>query len=136
MERKDMPAAATADPRGLKRICPSCGTRYYDMNKRPVQCPNCKTEFTGASKSKPKRVRGSAANDEAEAKRAPEAETEEVERSDDTVSLEEVAEGEEDAEAEAVEGDDDQVDMDDEIEDIDDIDDDEEEIEVEIEDEK
>ena len=36
-----------ADPRGLKRICLSCSTRFYDMNKRPIVCPNCDTEFTG-----------------------------------------------------------------------------------------
>lgn len=30
---------------GLKRICPSCGTRYYDMKKNPPVCPNCKTPF-------------------------------------------------------------------------------------------
>ena len=30
---------------GLKRICPSCGTRYYDMKKNPPVCPSCKTPF-------------------------------------------------------------------------------------------
>lgn len=30
---------------GLKRICPSCGTRYYDMKKNPPVCPNCKASF-------------------------------------------------------------------------------------------
>lgn len=30
---------------GLKRICPSCGTRYYDMKKNPPVCPSCKTTF-------------------------------------------------------------------------------------------
>ena len=30
---------------GLKRICPSCGTRYYDMKKNPPVCPNCSTAF-------------------------------------------------------------------------------------------
>ncbi|MEJ0061862.1 MAG: TIGR02300 family protein [Alphaproteobacteria bacterium] len=30
---------------GLKRTCPSCGTRYYDMRKNPPSCPNCGTVF-------------------------------------------------------------------------------------------
>ena len=30
---------------GLKRICPSCGTRYYDMKKNPPVCPSCGTAF-------------------------------------------------------------------------------------------
>ena len=35
------------DPRGLKRICLSCSTRFYDLNNRPIICPNCGTEYTG-----------------------------------------------------------------------------------------
>ena len=30
---------------GMKRICPSCGKRYYDMKKVPPACPGCKTPF-------------------------------------------------------------------------------------------
>ena len=30
---------------GMKRICPSCGMRYYDMKKHPPVCPKCKTVF-------------------------------------------------------------------------------------------
>ncbi len=30
---------------GTKRICPSCGTRYYDMKKLPPVCPNCGTHY-------------------------------------------------------------------------------------------
>ncbi|MDX2027487.1 MAG: TIGR02300 family protein [Alphaproteobacteria bacterium] len=30
---------------GLKRICPSCSTRYYDMKKNPPVCPSCGTVF-------------------------------------------------------------------------------------------
>jgi hypothetical protein len=29
----------------MKRICPSCGARYYDMKKVPPVCPSCKTIF-------------------------------------------------------------------------------------------
>lgn len=41
--------AAVADKRGLKRVCADCGIRFYDMNKRPINCPNCEKEFTGAA---------------------------------------------------------------------------------------
>ncbi len=30
---------------GSKRICPSCGTRYYDLMREQVICPKCNTPF-------------------------------------------------------------------------------------------
>ncbi len=30
---------------GNKRICPSCGTRYYDLMRDPIVCPKCSTPF-------------------------------------------------------------------------------------------
>jgi uncharacterized protein (TIGR02300 family) len=30
---------------GTKRLCPSCGARYYDLNRNPILCPRCGTEF-------------------------------------------------------------------------------------------
>ena len=30
---------------GRKRTCPSCNTKYYDMNKSPIICPSCGVEF-------------------------------------------------------------------------------------------
>ena len=30
---------------GKKRICPSCGLKYYDFNKSPITCPKCNVEF-------------------------------------------------------------------------------------------
>jgi len=30
---------------GIKRICPSCGARYYDMRHDPIVCPKCKTVY-------------------------------------------------------------------------------------------
>lgn len=49
--------AKAADPRGLKRVCSSCGIRFYDLNKRPIACPGCSTEFTGEIKVKSRRSR-------------------------------------------------------------------------------
>ncbi len=30
---------------GTKRICPSCGQRYYDLLREPVVCPKCSTPY-------------------------------------------------------------------------------------------
>lgn len=48
---------STALDRGLKRICASCATRFYDMNKSPIICPKCGDEFTGAVRIKTRRTR-------------------------------------------------------------------------------
>jgi uncharacterized protein (TIGR02300 family) len=29
----------------MKRICPNCGTRYYDFQKEPPACPVCATVY-------------------------------------------------------------------------------------------
>ena len=31
---------------GTKRLCPSCNTRFYDLNNDPMTCPACGAEFT------------------------------------------------------------------------------------------
>ena len=70
---------------GTKRVCASCGARFYDLNKDPITCPKCGTEFTVASLT----PRG---RPDAAAARAPvrEAEPEPVESSEaEFVSLEE-----------------------------------------------
>mgnify|MGYP001464982970 FL=1 len=30
---------------GKKRICLACNTKFYDLNKSPIICPSCGTEF-------------------------------------------------------------------------------------------
>jgi uncharacterized protein (TIGR02300 family) len=30
---------------GTKRVCPNCGTKYYDLNRHPIACPKCGTVF-------------------------------------------------------------------------------------------
>ncbi len=42
---------------GVKRICPSCGTRYYDMRKDPPVCPSCATPFDPEALLKSRRAR-------------------------------------------------------------------------------
>ena len=34
------------DEWGVKRICPHCSTRFYDLRTDPMTCPNCATVFT------------------------------------------------------------------------------------------
>jgi uncharacterized protein (TIGR02300 family) len=43
-----MTATATLNKRGTKRHCQSeeCGLPFYDLNKSPIECPNCGDGFT------------------------------------------------------------------------------------------
>ncbi|WBU57429.1 TIGR02300 family protein [Paracoccus sediminicola] len=31
---------------GTKRLCPQCGSRFYDLQKDPMTCPVCDAEMT------------------------------------------------------------------------------------------
>jgi uncharacterized protein (TIGR02300 family) len=31
--------------RGTKRVCPSCGARFYDLNRSPITCPACQAVY-------------------------------------------------------------------------------------------
>ncbi len=42
---------------GFKRICPSCGARYYDLLREPVICPKCATPFDAEAFLKSRRTR-------------------------------------------------------------------------------
>ncbi|MEM8789711.1 MAG: TIGR02300 family protein [Pseudomonadota bacterium] len=33
------------DEWGVKRLCPSCSTRFYDLQNDPMTCPNCGAVF-------------------------------------------------------------------------------------------
>ncbi len=96
--------AAVADAKGLKRVCASCGIRFYDLNKRPIVCPNCTTEFTGEIKVKNRRSRimtdDTPSETKVKTKKAPasdvEDDLEDVAEETDIVSLEDLDEGEDD----------------------------------------
>src|SRR5271170_8135096 len=45
---------------GSKRICPSCGARYYDLSRKPVICPKCTTPFDPEAFLKSRRSRPAA----------------------------------------------------------------------------
>ncbi|MBX2835137.1 MAG: FYDLN acid domain-containing protein [Micavibrio sp.] len=120
------------DIRGLKRVCVDCGTRFYDMNKRPIVCPNCKAEFSGEIKIKSRRGRNAAVEEEAdvskeEVKKA-KVRDDELEEDDgaEIVSLDDVDDGDsnddDDEDDEALgDLDDDLDDLDDALGDLDDI---------------
>ncbi|GAA0284822.1 TIGR02300 family protein [Rhodovulum strictum] len=31
---------------GVKRVCPSCATRFYDLQRNPMTCPACANSFS------------------------------------------------------------------------------------------
>jgi len=62
---------------GQKRACPSCGGKFYDLNKKPAHCPYCDAVFNtddqtrgrghkGGTQEKPKPPEPAAEENEAE----------------------------------------------------------------------
>ena len=45
---------------GTKRICPTCGTRYYDLLREPVLCPKCDTPYDPEAFLRSRRARPAA----------------------------------------------------------------------------
>jgi uncharacterized protein (TIGR02300 family) len=45
---------------GTKRICPSCGARYYDLLRDPIVCPKCNTSFDPEAFLRSRRARPAA----------------------------------------------------------------------------
>jgi uncharacterized protein (TIGR02300 family) len=90
---------------GTKRICPNCGTRYYDLGRNPIVCPKCGTVFevVAATRARP-----------APAKPVPEEEVEVVaEKGAEFVSLEEADDEAADSGAVKVEGEEEEIEGDD-----------------------
>jgi uncharacterized protein (TIGR02300 family) len=50
---------------GTKRICPSCGARYYDLHREPVMCPKCGAAYDPETLTKTRRAKAMAAPEEA-----------------------------------------------------------------------
>jgi uncharacterized protein (TIGR02300 family) len=67
---------------GQKRVCVSCGTKFYDLTRAPAVCPKCGTEQPAEQPRLRRAV--SSIPDEKLKKRAvaPEADTDEVELED------------------------------------------------------
>jgi uncharacterized protein (TIGR02300 family) len=56
---------------GTKRVCPNCGTRYYDMWRDPIMCPKCGAPFDAESLAKTKKAARAVAPVAAEAEVVP-----------------------------------------------------------------
>src|SRR5215510_5704215 len=89
---------------GAKRICPSCGARYYDLMREPVICPKCDTPFDPEAFLKSRRARPAApvekelepVGDELDTELEPEeAESAEEEEEEEAVPVEEAEEEDE-----------------------------------------
>lgn len=61
---------------GVKRDCPECGARFYDLTKEPAHCPKCDHEFIPEALLKPRKPRAeSPAPEKTDGEEKPEAET-------------------------------------------------------------
>ena len=53
---------------GTKRVCVSCGTRFYDLGKSPATCPKCATDQP-VEQPRVKRTSGNVAAEEKRVKK-------------------------------------------------------------------
>src|SRR5580693_637065 len=89
---------------GTKRICPSCGTRYYDLLRESVICPKCSTPYDPEAFLKARRSRAVAPVEKELAPVGDDAdiEAEDVEAVEDEEAVP-LAEGDEEEEEEIIE---------------------------------
>ena len=79
---------------GTKRICQSCGARFYDFGRSPILCPTCGAVFDIEILNRSRRTRPSVRAVAAETGSEPVAEIEaeaetELEEAEDEVAVEE-----------------------------------------------
>ena len=79
--------------RGIKRVCHSCGARFYDLGRTPIVCPSCQAVY---QVTQPTSRRGERAP-VPEVREKVEPEVEAVALEPETISLEEVEEPGEEA---------------------------------------
>ena len=70
---------------GTKRLCASCGAKFYDLNKDPIHCPKCGAVYEVVVATRPIRPASAVTARRPVPEEAPAPELQEVE----TVSLEE-----------------------------------------------
>ena len=93
------------DEWGVKRVCPNCSTRFYDLRTDPMTCPNCGTTFTLDSLTavRPKALRPEKVKPEPE----------DIDDLPDIEADEETVAADDDLDDEILEDDDDNVDLED-----------------------
>ncbi len=83
---------------GSKRVCEACGAKFYDLNKNPATCPKCGHSFDPmASATAAQPVREVAPTAEAP---VDDNDGELEDEDDDTLSLDDIAEGDDVEESE------------------------------------
>ena len=97
---------------GTKRACPSCNARFYDLAKRPIECPKCGFSYEPEALFKQRRSR---AVETADAGAINAADTEAEEEEPETAEGMQVVEGEEDVAIEDIEVEDDEDEEDDDL---------------------
>jgi uncharacterized protein (TIGR02300 family) len=88
--------------RGTKRVCSSCGARFYDLSRTPIICPVCQTVYQVTPMRRGERAPAP------EVRKKVEPELEPVVLEPETISLEEVEEPGDDV---PIEGDEEIVDL-------------------------
>ena len=103
---------------GLKRTCLGCGARFYDMQRDPIICPSCETEFDPLALVRPRRARAAANEAKAKVKEkaAPEGTVAEegellVDEDDDALAVEDDIDLGDDGEDDLLTEDDEQADI-------------------------
>jgi uncharacterized protein (TIGR02300 family) len=74
--------------RGSKRVCPSCGARFYDLARMPITCPVCRAVYQVPAAPSRRSERAQ----QAEARKAEVVEVRPVVEKVEVISLEEVEE--------------------------------------------
>jgi uncharacterized protein (TIGR02300 family) len=92
--------------RGSKRVCQSCGARFYDLGRTPIVCPACQSVYQVTQPTSRRGAERAAPRPEVRPKVEPEVEV--VTLEPETISLEEVEEA---GEGVAIEGDEEIVDL-------------------------
>jgi len=94
---------------GTKRICPSCGTRYYDLLREQVICPKCSTPYDPEAFLRARRSRPVAAPEKElvvagdDMDSDAEVDTEELEAAEDEEEAVPLADGDDEEEEELIE---------------------------------
>jgi uncharacterized protein (TIGR02300 family) len=84
---------------GTKRLCQSCGAKFYDLNRSPIVCPKCETVLDLESAQKKRSRPSKAVKPEPEEEKAKKAKPAEAAESETAVDDEEnlsIDEGDED----------------------------------------